>query len=70
MAGDETRMVLFFTSPRVRGEVACRRASAGGRVRGRFRISENPPHPARISPPLMLATLSPQAGRGKESARR
>jgi hypothetical protein len=59
--------LTLFTSPRARGEVVRLRISVGGRVRGHFRNFETPPHPARISQRSMLATLSPQAGRGEES---
>ena len=64
----DVRNRLLFTSPRVLGEVGRRSPQGlGGRVRGRWFDSERAkaaPHPARISRCSMLATLSPQAGRG------
>jgi len=59
------RDTLLFTSPRVRGEVDVR-VKRGRRVRGRVRDLEHPPMPLTRLAPLALATLSPQAGRGKK----
>ena len=57
-----------FTSPRLRGEVDRRRFSGGGRVRGAL------DNLALTIIPLTrlasLATLSPQAERGSDRARR
>ncbi len=59
-----------LTSPRLRGEVDIRataRMSGEGALPQSLSASATPPHPARISLCSMLATLSPQAGRGEEA---
>jgi len=59
---------VLFTSPRVRGEVDVR-AKRGRRVRGHDHDSEHSMMPLTRLAPLALATLSPQAGRGKKAGK-
>ena len=59
-------MATRFTSPRLRGEVDRRRASAGGRVRGvaaSLSASESPLTASLAK--RSLGALSPQSGRGR-----